>query len=237
MLLLACLSVAGGSKISLTKAEEASMLNTITPQQTTINSQNSELSSLVTKLSSQESKLISQQTELNSQQQTITQLENTVATLTTDLESQKNVISQLSNSISQPATDLVSKEYQSKITQLENTVATLTTDVADLRHIEHGLLDCRDSSYWTDGGAHSPGSHYSYSISSHKTASFRSSYKSPPVVFLSTSFRGIFKGNGVAYGTGLVNVTSTGFTLFCGGSDDSDYSITGMEVDWISFPA
>merc|ERR1711936_536727 len=68
MLLLACLSVAGGSKISMTKAEDASMLNTITTQQTIINSQNSELSSLVTKLSSQESKLISQESKLNSQE-------------------------------------------------------------------------------------------------------------------------------------------------------------------------
>lgn len=127
---------------------------------------------------------------------------------------------------------------QNSISNLQTKVETLTTDVADLRHVEQGVLDCHPSSTWTDGLVPRPGGEYhsSFTITRHITQTFSKVYKTPPVVFLSTSWRGVPKSNNVVYGTKLVNVTTTSFTMFCGGDDESDDALWDMDVDWLSIP-
>ena len=161
--------------------------------------------------------LITLQTTVSSQQSTI----NQCCTHQSDLTNQKNSINYL----------------QSRVTSLTNEAATLKTDVAELRHVEQGVLDCQRSSSWSDGYVPHPGGYYDhYDISRQLSHSFSKVYSSPPVVFLSTSYRFISKDNNVYYGTKLVHVTTSGFSMLCGGDSDDDDVLRDMEVDWISIP-
>jgi len=125
---------------------------------------------------------------------------------------------------------------QTSITSLQNTVATLRDDVATLRHVEQGVVDCQGTnSHWFDGRvAHPSGAHGYYDKTRQVTTSFNTSYRSPPVVFLSTSYRWISKDNDVEYGTKLMEVTRDSFTLLCGGDNNTDHHLMDMEVDWLS---
>ena len=127
---------------------------------------------------------------------------------------------------------------QNVIKTLQNNVATLTTSVADLRHIEQGVLDCQGTnSHWFDGQVpHPGGGHGNYDKTRQLTKSFNTTYKSPPVVFLSTSYRWVSKDNNVEYGTKLLEVTQENFTMLCGGDNNPDDYLSDMEVDWLSIP-
>ena len=153
-------------------------------------------------------------------------------------QNQENAINNLQTEVSTLKTKV--STLKTEVSTLKTEASTLQTEVSELRHVEQGMLDCHKSDTWTDGRrAHPTGSgdfHSTYDKTRYITHTFNKPYTSPPVVFLSTSYRAIAKENNVEYGTKLVHVTSTYFTMFCGSDESDNDALKDMEVDWISVP-
>ena len=129
---------------------------------------------------------------------------------------------------------------QVKDSEMEKTIHQLQNTVTDLRHVEHGVLDCGNNGNWNDGpvaGA-TINSYNDWDTvkTLHITKSFTTVYKTPPVVFLSTRFRYINKDMNNRFGTFLKDVNTHNFTMFCGSDDEADDRIADLEVSWISVP-
>ena len=109
------------------------------------------------------------------------------------------------------------------------------------QHVVSGILDCGQASGWTDGGVVLNQVHYPYGKKI--TLNFKQPYDTPPTVFLSVASITIFNTDSRdgrdSYGTGLLEVTTTGFTMACGvyatSRDDSEYTyVFELQVNWLS---
>ena len=194
----------------------------------------------ITELTSLKKNVTAAKVREDSMQAIIETLKNDTAAQQTTIANQQSTINSLHNQLNNQLTTVTSQHnnitnLHNNLATLSSNVATLSTDVASLHHVEHGVLDCESSSSYHDGRVLHQGG-YSYHISRRITMTFSSKYTAPPVVFLSTSFRFVKKGNNVFYGTKLLEVTTTNFTMMCGGDDESDDFVGDMDVDWISIP-
>ena len=128
--------------------------------------------------------------------------------------------------------------FQNTMATLNNDMSTMGADVANLRHVEHGVLDCSRNDYWKGGAV--PGATIStradITKTTYITTSFSTVYRSPPVVFLAARFTYIHKTMEHRYGIFLKDVDIHGFTMFCGSDTDADDRILDLEVSWISVP-
>ena len=156
-------------------------------------------------------------------------LVNEIKDLKSGMVSAKTIIGNLQSTVA---------TQNSEIATLTTNIADLKADMADLRHVEQGTLDCESSSTWTKDTVVRHGSPFYYFNTRRITKSFSSVYTSAPVVFLTTSFRYIPESHHVRYGQLLVDVNTHNFTMLCGGTGTGDdgFSITDMEVDWLSIP-
>ena len=148
-------------------------------------------------------------------------------------ESMQNTINILQNNVTSQKTTINTQRAQ--LTKHDHDISSLRTGVADLRHIEQGIIDCESSDTWSDETVVREGPYYFFRTR-RITQTFSSVYKTPPVVFLATSFRIIPADNNVRYGTRLVDVNTTSFTMMCGGAQGTSYRLSDMEVDWLSIP-
>ena len=142
------------------------------------------------------------------------------------IESQQNIINTLQNT----------NDRQDK------QISAILKDVKDFQHVESGLLYCGSANGWTDGDVYVSGMWYPHS--KQLTHKFFKPYPRPPVVFLSDATRDITNTDGGRYdhyGTGVLDVTTTGFTMACAGntqsySDDTYTYVYRLEVNWLSVP-
>merc|ERR1712154_714833 len=132
-------------------------------------------------------------------------------------------------------------ERDARIAEMEQTIQQMESEkVASASHVESGTLSCGQVSGWTDGDVTLDGIYYPYS--KHITVDFAQPYVTPPTVFLSDATRVITNTEGGRrdnYGTGVLEVTTTGFTMACGSWttswDDSSFSyVHWLNVNWLS---
>ena len=121
---------------------------------------------------------------------------------------------------------------------MQSQIDALKSEVNDSTHVETGWLDCDDSDKWPTVQNRDHGYHgWNYFDSERvMTATFKSAYKSPPVVFLSISDLAVLDVDNIMYGIQVLNVSSQGFTMRCGANDGSKYRVQDMEVTWIAVP-
>merc|ERR1712154_254444 len=100
-------------------------------------------------------------------------------------------------------------------------------------HVESGILECGNAVDWWDGEVEFDGHTYDYS--KHITVNFDQTYESPPTVFLSEVSRNINTGNRRdIYGVGVLEVTTTGFTMACGSYGVESWHIFYSTLSWLT---
>merc|ERR1712154_391818 len=114
-------------------------------------------------------------------------------------------------------------ERDARIAEMEQTIQQMESEmVASASHVESGTLDCGGAGWRTDGDVTLDGFYFPYS--KHITVNFARPYVTPPTVFLSDASRYITNTDGGRsddYGTGVLEVTTTGFTMACGSSTNN----------------
>jgi len=132
-------------------------------------------------------------------------------------------------------------ERDARIAEMEQTIQQMESEkVSSASHVESGTLDCGGARGWTDGDVTLDGIYFPYS--KQITVSFAQPYVTPPTVFLSDVSRTVTNTDGDrwdSYATGVMEVTTTGFTMACVGwaasRDDSGYSyVLWLRVNWLS---
>jgi len=131
-------------------------------------------------------------------------------------------------------------EIDARIADMEQTIQQMESGMVAS---DSGNLRCGQASEWTDGAAVLNGVYYPHT--KRITVNFPQPYATPPTVFLSDVSRYISNTDGgrkAVYGTGVLEVTTTGFTMACGSyttsSDDSRYSyVFELRVNWLSASA
>lgn len=182
----------------------------------------------------QEIRLVKQNGQINQQNSQITQLNNQTSQQTSQINQLKAEINQLktenkdqSSKISQQAS-LISDQNK-QMSQQSSLISRLQNHT---EHIETGLVNCGDSTYWTE----SPG----YSIN--KPVSFTHSYDTPPMIQLSAVYVDKWPAtdyNVPIYELYAVSVTQTGFTLRCktqAAGSSTHIRWDNFKVSWASFP-
>jgi len=163
------------------------------------------------------------------QQSDVAELRREVDTLKTLV---KQTVAELDESV---------KERDARITEMEQTIHQMESEmVASASHVESGTLRCGSTIRWTDGDVTLDGIYFPYS--KQITVSFAQPYVTPPTVFLSDVSRTVTNTDGDrwdSYATGVMEVTTTGFTMACVGwaasRDDSGYSyVLWLRVNWLS---
>ena len=117
----------------------------------------------------------------------------------------------------------------------------LQTDVVSALHVEGGILECGEASGWNSGYQPTQTTGY-YLYTKRISVTFSKPYSTPPRVFLSDAARWIRNTDGGrddVYGKEVIQVTTTGFTMFCGTHTDSLSSphasyMGDLHVNWIS---
>merc|ERR1712154_545604 len=100
-------------------------------------------------------------------------------------------------------------------------------------HVESGILECGNAVDWWDGEVEFDG--HTYDFSKHITVNFDQTYESPPTVFLSEVSRNINTGNRRdIYGVGVLEVTTTGFTMACGSYGVESWHIFYSTLSWLT---
>ena len=189
-----------------------SMQNTITSQQDTITSlkttsitQNDSIAAIKSRADTQQISLFDFQTQLTDVKTTSGNHDGQLSTLKSRTDSQ------------------------------DQTLSNLQTQVSNALHVEQGTISCGNSNNndWNEGSVKL----YDYNLAKSKSVSqsFNKKYSRPPVVFLSTSQRYTETDKYVLYGTGLRNVTSTGFQLVCGSNAYPTYLVGHLQISWTSF--
>ena len=148
-------------------------------------------------------------------------------------ETAKNSILKSTVVKQQAVIDSLSKDNIQQQAELNS----LKAEMKESKHIETGWIDCEHSNSWsTVAGTNKLYYNYHYfSQQKHKTASFRSAYLTPPVVFLSVSNFWVKEDKGTKYGIQLLDVNKHNFTIRCG-TESSSYEIEDLEIRWMSIP-
>ena len=146
---------------------------------------------------------------------------------------QRNDIQNLSrkyNDLSQKHIDLAAKYNQVVNTNANqnNDIQHLQTSVTELRHVEHGEIQCGDSDLWTDG----VNSGWKYKT---VVTSFSRSYSTNPAVFLSVVEMNDTEDDVITFYAALISSSTSGFTMRCETPANLAKKVS-MTVTWISIP-
>ena len=158
-----------------------------------------------------ESTFAAQQIQLNLQQSTI-------------IEQQKKIDAEKSRNDRQQMT----------ISQQQANIDSLTKELTRVSHVEHGVVDCRNSKEWTDGAYKAPWNHnHRFNTTKSVRVNFASPYVKPPVVHLSIYSFFNYPDVYEQYAAVVEQVDVDGFTLRCMTWDDTRFKVNDMDVSWL----
>jgi len=129
-----------------------------------------------------------------------------------------------------------SLELEAKQPTLDDVVShvhALQLVIDQLRHVEHGLVDCADSLHWPDRKSETDGTVVMLNV----THTFQRAYPQPPILQYGVDTMDHCVPHTYTcqrFEVDLLEVTTTGFTIRCG-AWGSPYSMRHLKIVWSSF--